>query len=122
MPIYQKKLEKLSEQTQVRNITHPGLMETRSAIPNSSMSSMLRIANGENNGVFQENYISVEERMRSLRESMFSRMSGVPIRPQAQIPRAEEEADDQVDFVFGNICLALEEMARHLEEALDITA
>jgi len=30
-------------------------------------------------------------------------------------------ADDQADFIFYNVCLALEEMARHLEEALHIT-
>jgi len=30
--------------------------------------------------------------------------------------------NDQADFIFYNVCLTLEEIARHLEEALHITA
>lgn len=101
MQTYQKKS---SNQTQAQDTMSAHLTAQRSAIPNSAMLSMLHTASGENNGAYQDDQecgASVEEKMSALRESMFSRLSSTPIRPQAQIPRAEEEADRLSANIFA---------------------
>jgi len=91
MQTYQKKPSEQT-QTQTQNNTLSHLTEESGAIPNSAMLSMMRIANG-NDDARQENSADVAERMSNLRENILSRMFSTPIRPQAQIPRAEAEAD-----------------------------